>query len=173
VLRPFAHGDAPEVQRLCGDRAIAETTLTIPHPYPDGVAEQWIAGHEASFAAGRGVNFAVERREDAALAGAVGLVIDPDHRHAELGYWIARAYWGLGYATEAAAAVVRYGFEELGLNRIFAQHFTTNPASGRVMQKLGMQYEGRRRGHILKWGQFMDDEVYAILAEDLAARRPR
>jgi [ribosomal protein S5]-alanine N-acetyltransferase len=102
--------------------------------------------------------------------GAVGLRINPEHRHAEIGYWIGRPYWGHGYASEAATVVVGYGFEQLGLNRIFAKHFATNPASGRVMQKIGMRYEGRNRGHILKWGEFLDDEVYGVLADEWASR---
>lgn len=157
------------VNRLCGDRDIAAATLNIPHPYPDGLSEQWIGGHEKTFAAGKGVALAIERREDGALVGAVDLRIDPDHRRAELGYWIGKPYWGRGYATEAAAALVGYGFDVLGLNRIYAYHFTRNPASGRVLQKIGMRHEGTLREHTMKWGELLDDELYAVLAQDLRA----
>jgi len=92
--------------------------------------------------------------------------IEPDHRRAELGYWVGVPYWGNGYATEAARAVVKYGFGTLGLHRIFASHFANNPASARVLRKIGMRYEGRLRGHVLKWGEFLDLEMYGMLASD-------
>ena len=75
-------------------------------------------------------------------------------------------YWKQGYCTEAARAVLRYGFETRGLNRIGARHLARNPASGRVMQKLGMHYEGTRRQHVLKWGVFEDIVLYAILKSE-------
>ena len=82
-------------------------------------------------------------------------------------------YWGRGYATEAARAVVAYAFDELGLNRVFAFHFTNNPASGRVLQKIGMRHEGTRRAHTRKDGAFLDSESYAILRGDPRRRRAR
>jgi len=169
LLRPFTLADAPEVQRLAGERDIASTTLNIPHPYADGQAEAWIARQAENFAAGRFVNFAVVRRADTALIGAIGLGINADHDYAELGYWIGKPYWGQGYASEGAAAVLGYGFTQLGLHRIFAEHFTRNPASGRVMQKIGMTYEGHLRGHTKKWGVYEDLEVYGILQADWQA----
>lgn len=169
VLRPFTLGDAPDVQRLAGERAIAETTLTVPHPYPDGAAEQWIASHAPKYAEGKEVVFAITSRTDGSLVGAVGLALEPDHALAELGYWIAVPQWGQGYATEAARAVVAYGLGSLKLHRIQARHFVRNAASGRVMQKLGMRAEGVQRHALRKWGAFEDIALYAILETDSAA----
>lgn len=166
ILRPFSPDDADAVARLAGAVEVASTTLSIPHPYPEGAAAAWIAGHAESFAQGRAVPFAITLRSDGALAGAIGLEIDPEHLHAELGYWIAVPFWGRGYATEAARAMVRYGFEELGLHRIFAAHFTRNPSSGRVLEKIGMIHEGHRRGHLRKWGVLEDIEEYGLLRND-------
>jgi RimJ/RimL family protein N-acetyltransferase len=165
-LRPFTPADAPEVERLAGDRRIAETTLNIPHPYPRGAAEAWIALHKQEWTKGRALNLALERRDDGALLGAIGLRVEPDHARAEIGYWIGVPYWGNGYATEATRALVDYAFDALGLNRVYAYHFTGNPASGRVLQKAGMRYEGTRREHMRKWGAFLDSEMYAILRSD-------
>ena len=78
------------------------------------------------------------------------------------------AYWGKGYATEAAREMLGYGFESLGLHRIFATCFPHNPASGRILKKIGMQYEGCQRQHLLKWGQFVDSELYGILRREWA-----
>jgi len=163
ILRPFALEDAPDVQRLAGDRDIASTTLNIPHPYEDGVAEKWIGGHADKFRAGELVNFAITLRETRRLIGAVGLTLSLPNERAELGYWIGKPWWGRGLCTEAAAAVLRYGFNELGLNRIHASHLGRNPASGRVMEKIGMRCEGRRRRHVKKWDVLEDLEVRAIL----------
>jgi len=165
-LRPFMLDDAPEVQRLAGDKDIASTTGNIPHPYEDGIAEQWIESHQGRFEAGELVNFAITHRHEAYLIGAVGLIIDKDNESANLGYWIGKPYWNNGYCTEAAQTVVNYGFQILGLNRIQASHMTRNPASGRVMQKIGMQYEGCSRQRMKKWGVFEDMDYYGILKSD-------
>lgn len=165
-LRPFDLEDAPEVQRLAGAFEVADTTLNIPHPYREGMAEAWILTHNQLFRAGVLANFAVTLRHERTLIGAVGLRIDPAHERAELGYWIGVPYWRQGYCTEAARAAIHFGFERLGLHRIHASHLSRNPASGRVMQKLGMRHEGRLRQHVRKWERHEDLEKYGILASE-------
>ncbi|MEK6371707.1 MAG: GNAT family N-acetyltransferase [Acidobacteriota bacterium] len=162
VLRPFTLADAPAVQRLAGAREIALNTLLIPYPYPEGAAEAWISKPRDP----NDINFAITLRESGELVGAIGLVVGREHDRAEIGYWIAVEHWNRGYATEAARAVIRYGFEELNLNRIFAVHFARNAGSGRVMQKLGMRHEGSLREHLVKWGERIDVELYGILRGD-------
>jgi RimJ/RimL family protein N-acetyltransferase len=164
LLRPLTLADAPEVQRLAGEREIAATTAAIPHPYPDGAAEDWIETHPGRFARGEAAVFAVTHLPDGALLGVVGLEIDTETQRAELGYWIGKPYWNQGYASEAAAAVVRFALSDLGLRRVFARHFSGNPASGRVMQKIGMRHEGTLRKHAVKWGEVHDLEIYGLLA---------
>lgn len=168
VLRPFALSDAADVQRLAGDFEVATTTLTIPHPYEDGVAETWIGTHAERWASARHLTLAITTAADG-LVGAVGLQQRSPHRRAELGYWIAREFWGRGYATEAAAAVVAYGFRTLGLNKIDAHYLARNGASGRVMEKVGMTLEGTLRQHIVKWEEPEDVVMYGILASDFEA----
>ena len=166
-LRPFALADAPDVQRLAGARAVAATTLTIPHPYPDGAATAWIGTHAAAWVSGRGAHYAVtDATGGGALVGAVSLALMPAHAGAELGYWIAEPAWGRGYATEAAAALCAYAFANLGVHRIQARHFAGNPASGRVMQKLGLRREGTLRAAVRKDGRFEDLALYAVLAPE-------
>lgn len=172
-LRPFEPADAPDVQRLAGSAAIATTTLTIPHPYPDGAAAEWIGTHASAWTSGRRAHYAVtERAAGDALVGTVTLALEPRHARAELGYWIAENRWGQGYASEAAAALCAYAFEQLGVHRIQAHHFLRNPASGRVMQKLGMRHEGVLRGAVRKDGLFEDLALYAVLADEWAAPEP-
>lgn len=166
VLRPFGLDDSPEVQRLAGDRSIADTTLAIPHPYKDGMAQEWISKHQSDFDQGKGITFAITRKTDGLLIGAMSLMEMVAGHQAELGYWIGRPYWDQGYCTEAGEAVLRYSFTHLGLIRVHCHHFLRNGASGRVMQKLGMQREGTRRKHVKKWDKFEDVELYGILQED-------
>lgn len=166
LLRPFTADDASDVQRLAGDRAVADTTLNIPHPYDDGVAEDWIGQHQASFDEGKGAEFAITLKSDGALIGAIGLMgMVPGHQ-AELGYWIGRPYWNQGYCTEAARVVIGYAFSGLHLIRVHSRHFTRNPASGRVLQKAAMRHEGCRRQHVRKWDKLEDLELYGVLKEE-------
>jgi len=165
VLRPFTLADAEAVQRLAGAEEIADTTLNIPHPYADGLAEAWIESHADAFRDRERVALAITD-SNAVLVGAISLRLDLGHRRAELGYWIGLPFWERGYATEAAVAMVGYGFKELGLNRIFAHHLARNPASGRVLEKTGFVYEGLHRAHVLKNGRFEDLHSFAVLRAD-------
>jgi RimJ/RimL family protein N-acetyltransferase len=167
VLRPFTPADADEVHAIVGDREIAYNTAHIPHPYPEGMAAEWIERVSARWHTGESAVFAATHQDDGRIVGAVGLEIEPPHRRAELGYWVARPFWNGGYATEGARAVVQFGLRGLGLNRVQAHHYCRNAASGRVMQKIGMTFEGRLRKHMLKWGVFEDIDIYGILADDL------
>ena len=166
ILRPFTPSDAPVVQRLAGDRAIAATTLNIPHPYEDGMAEEWISTHKAGFEKEILVNFAIVLKNSKELVGAIGLTLEKGHARAELGYWIGKPYWNQGYASEAGKSVVKYGFETLDLNRIHAFHFKRNTPSGKVLRNIGMSHEGCRRKHVRKWDAYEDVEMYGVLRED-------
>jgi ribosomal-protein-alanine N-acetyltransferase len=162
VLRPFKLSDAPRVQLLAGDRAIADTTLNIPHPYKDGDAEQWIGTHKPKYEKGKLANFAIILKRTNELIGAVGLVINNRFNHAEMGYWIAKDHWNQGYCTEAAKRVLEYGFTVKKLNKIFASYMKRNPSSGRIMKKIGMKKEGELREHVLKWDKYEDLILYGI-----------
>ncbi len=165
VLRAFRLDDAPVVERLAGAREVADTTLTIPHPYPPGAAESWIATHQPVWEEGTGATWAITSRADDVL-GAIGLTIARDHGSAELGYWVGVPYWNKGICTQAGRLVLRFAFEELHLHRVYAQYLTRNPQSGRVMQKIGMTEEGVHRDAVRKWDRFEDLASYAILESD-------
>jgi RimJ/RimL family protein N-acetyltransferase len=171
ILRPHTLDDAQAVHRLLQERDIADTAYNLPYPYLKGMAEEWIGSRQESFDKGEGVEFAITNRQEGYLIGGIGLKLDKANARAELGYWIGKPYWNQGYCTEAARAVVKYGFEVLKLNRIHANHITRNPASGRVMQKIGMKHEGTRRQHIKRWGKFEDSEVYGILRSEYLAQK--
>lgn len=161
-LRPYNESDIAELMPLIGTREVAATTGRIPYPYTEKDARQFIA----DCLSGSEVRLAVCLRTDNRMIGGIGLRRFEQHDNAELGYWLGAAHWGKGYATEAAREMVRYGFEKLRLHRIFATYFVHNPASGRILVKLGMRHEGCQRQHIRKWDQFVDLELYGILREE-------
>ncbi|MDQ7797520.1 MAG: GNAT family N-acetyltransferase [Candidatus Edwardsbacteria bacterium] len=163
ILLPFTLDDASELQKLAGARAIADTTINIPHPYPEGAAEKWISTHRDEYQKNGSVAWAVVLKDSPQLIGCISLGVDSKNERAELGYWISQTFWGRGYCTEAAKAVLGYGFRQTKLNRIFAFYLSRNPASGKVMAKIGMKKEGEMRQHIKKWDQFEDIIHYGIL----------
>ena len=167
VLGGFSVADAPELQRLAGAREIADTTLRIPHPYLLEHALGWIDQQNRDEGDDHSATFAVRLEPSHQLIGSVGLSdIDQEHSQAELGFWIGVDWWGQGYAREAARAVIQYGFESLNLNRIVAHHMARNPASGRVLQAVGMQREGLLRQRVVKWGEYEDVVLYAALRHE-------
>jgi RimJ/RimL family protein N-acetyltransferase len=161
-LRPYSEADIAELLPLVGRREVAATTLRIAHPYTEKDARDFLTLTGDSDK----VWLAITLCDDGRQIGGVGLRLDEQHHHAELGYWLGVPYWGKGYATEAAQEMLRYGFEDLGLHRIFASHFKHNTNSGRILRKLGMRHEGCQREHLRKWDQFVDSELYGILRQE-------
>ncbi len=162
LLRPLTLSDAPGIQRLAGDREVASTTRDIEHPYEDGMAERWIDSCLRQGQSGELVHFALTLATSRAFIGTATLHLDTDEKAAELSYWVGLVFWNQGYATEAASAVIRHGFIDLNLDRVYAAHFTRNPASGRVLQKAGMLYEGSQLGPTVKWGVLENLELYGV-----------
>ena len=118
-LRPYIAADAEALQRLAGAREIADTTISIPYPFSVEAARSWIASRTRVFGSDGSVHFAVDLRGSREFIGSCELRdIDTEHSQAEFSFWIGHPWWGRGYASEAAAAVLRHGFRELQLNRI-------------------------------------------------------
>jgi RimJ/RimL family protein N-acetyltransferase len=161
-IRPYSEADIAELVPLIGTREVAATTGRIPYPYTVEDAKEFLAKIETD----REVSMAVTLRDGGRLIGGVGLRLVEQHEQAELGYWLGVPYWGKGYGTEAAQEMLRYGFEQRHLHRIFATHFKENSASGRILKKIGMRHEGCQRAHFRKWDQFVDLELYGLLREE-------
>lgn len=134
-LRKFELSDAKEVQRMAGDRDVARNTLNMPYPYIDGLAEQWITSLESDYLNERLIVFAITLADTGTLIGAVGLTLKKEHKIAELGYWIGKEYWNKGYGTEAVKAIIKFGFYDQKLHKIFANYFANNPASGELWRR--------------------------------------
>jgi [ribosomal protein S5]-alanine N-acetyltransferase len=161
ILREFSASDISELVPLIGAREVAATTLRIPHPYEEKHAREFFATVPKE----NELRLGIRLRSTGHLCGGIGLHPDAQQPRAELGYWIGVPFWGNGYATEAARAVIEYGFQELKLERIFASHFKGNDRSGRVLQKIGMRYEGSVRHGVMKAGKLLDLETYAIMRD--------
>jgi len=161
-LEPVSLCDADEIQALVSDRAIAATTLHIPHPYPEGGAREYIQSQMHRASNGEAVAFVARQINGNTLVGAIALTINQEHARAEMGYWVGVPFWGQGFASEGAAAVLHYAFHALDLNRVFAHHMLSNAASGQVLLKNGMQREATLQRHILKWGTAHDVAIYGI-----------
>ena len=166
ILRPHVPEDAAELIRHLSEKSVADGTLSVPHPYPPERAAAYIAEQPERHASGKGVSWALTMRDDGRLVGSIGLTLTRAHRRAELGYWVAKDEWGKGIATEASRAVIAYAFDALDLHRVDAHHYVENPASGAVMRRTGMQYEGRLRQVVWRDGVPRDLELYAILRSD-------
>ena len=164
-LRPFFTSDAKEVCELGGDPAVVEMLFML-NLCTSGVAREWICHQHEEFEEGNWVNFAITHGESGRLMGSVGLDIDRVNHNAEIIYWLGKEFWGLGHATEAAQAVMQYGFDTLRLHRIYARYLVHNTASGRVLEKLGMTYEGCLRGHLKKNGVYENLNIMSILRNE-------
>ena len=167
LLRPLAPEDAPALAAVAGERRIADTTISVPHPFGLAEAQRWIDACLKDSADGHRLGLAILPKDSDEFAGYIGLHhIDPEHGEAEISFWTGSAHQGRGYVGEAGAAIIDHGFETLGLNRICAFHMVRNPASERVLTRLGFQREGLLRQRVCKWGVYEDVAVWSRLRSD-------
>jgi RimJ/RimL family protein N-acetyltransferase len=164
-LSEFRASDKDALIGHLNDRDIYDRTLRIPFPYTDASADEWL-GLVAKITKqqGRPVQWAIRTGDDALIGGCGfdGFQIGKSHR-AEIGYWLAKPYWGQGIMTAVVQQVCQHAFEEFGLVRITAHVFSHNPASARVLEKCGFKQEGSLRKHFLKDGQFLDARLFALV----------
>ena len=143
LLRPGWAEDAPALSRAIADEAVARNTARVPWPYALGDAQRFLASEAVALRP----SFLICLRDSGRLIGGIGI----HGERPELGYWLARDQWGRGYATEAGCAVLGCA-RSLGLERLWAGHMLDNPASGRVLRKLGFRESGREERHSLARG---------------------
>ncbi|WP_042222173.1 GNAT family N-acetyltransferase [Oceanobacillus manasiensis] len=165
LLRLFEKSDAETIAELCNNINIYQNTLYLPYPYSVEDALTWMEPHRERFIADKSYEFAVTDKENGQLYGAIALSNNRAFQHGEIAYWIGEPFWGKGYATEAAQAIVQFAFEEKKLHKVFARYFGTNPASGRVLQKIGMKEEGILKEHVRKGNRYEDLIHYGMLNE--------
>ena len=164
--------DAHSIAMRAGDKNVARFLIAVPSPYPVALAARWIQARIAWWPQARGLTLAITRHgKPNELIGTVSLRRYARDRRAELGYWLGQDAWGQGYATEAADALVDFGFSKLGLQRIYAQVLDGNDASCRVLEKLGMLSEGIRRAHVRKGKRLCDVHMFGMLRDEWRDRR--
>lgn len=160
ILSELEEQDIPLVTEYLQDKIFSDLTSNIPYPYTEEHARVWLKISIEAFESGKGYTFAI-RTKDGKIIGAIGLH-DEGFDKAELGYWLAKPFWNKGYVTEAAIAIIDFGFKELQFNKIYAIHFLHNPSSGKVMEKIGMEKEALLRQHLKKDGKYFDVPMYSI-----------
>lgn len=173
LLRRFAFDDAYDMFKNWANDCMVTKFLTWrPHNNIDvtkEILEQWVKEYENNDI----YDWAIELKENGEVIGGISIVkLDENHYSCEIGYCMSRRYWGKGIMSESLKAVIDYLFSEVGFNRIVARHDTNNIASGKVMVKSGMKYEGTLRQVKLRDNkEFYDLAIYAILKDDWIKRK--
>ena len=169
ILSRPVEGDMQHIiHYLDSDKVYSENTANMPYPYKEADAKFLI--HEVvdkGFENETDFVFAIRNKENGLIMGLIGIHHwDKANQKAEIGYWLGKEFWNKGYVTEAMTEVLAFGFKVLNLNKMFANFFPHNPASGRVMEKSGMRQEAVLKQEIYKNGKFLDFVRYSILKED-------
>ena len=163
VVRSWQWRDRDAIVRHANNRNVwINLRDRFPYPYTTSDARRWfesVVGHKPE------TNFAISVANE--TVGGIGFDLQQDvgHRSAQIGYWLGEGFWGRGIATEALIAVTDYAFSHYHVCRLFAHVFAWNPASARVLEKAGYEYEGRLRKSVTKDGQTIDQLMYAMIRE--------
>ena len=160
-LSEFQQTDKVTLIEHLNDRDIYERTLRIPFPYAEKDAADWfVRVAKITEEQGRPCHFAIRGADDAVIGGC-GFHDFQSHR-AEVGYWLAKPYWGRGIMTAVVKRICQHAFDEFGLLKIVAHVYTLNPASARVLEKCGFVQEGLLRSQYLKDGKLIDAWLFAL-----------
>jgi 8-oxo-dGTP diphosphatase len=144
ALRAWKSSDAASLHRLLNDWEVIRTLAVVPFPYSRELADEWVASSATRLAQGEAYQLAITGTENGTelLVGGIGLRLGGAKRVAELGYWVGRAYWGHGVASEAAGRLARWGLANLDIDRIEASAATENAGSIAVLRKIGFRHVG-------------------------------
>lgn len=162
-LSEIRSSDSAAFVKHLNDKGIYKHTLRIPYPYSEEHAEQFLHIVDKSTSRhGHPVHFAIREKDEKLIGGCGFDGLACGHR-AEIGYWLARPYWGQGIMTEVVGAACDFAVAQWQLVRITAHVFVFNTASARVLEKCGFQFEGLLRKHHRKDGRFLDSKLYALV----------
>jgi RimJ/RimL family protein N-acetyltransferase len=169
-LRKVTRSDAQSIYEHAKDREISRYTF-IPHPYKREDALHFIKFTHRQMKKEKEYHLGIELKTTGQIIGMIGMMqISQKHRRAEVGYWLGRSHWGKGYAAEALHLMLRYGFKELKLVRIWARVMHPNLASARMLEKIGFTFEGRLRKSLMQNGRWLDELRYGILKEEFSRK---
>ncbi|MBB6672145.1 GNAT family N-acetyltransferase [Cohnella nanjingensis] len=172
LIREFTMDDAEAVHRYASDPIVTQYTIWGPNTEEETRAYMKLMMEMREQQPRRGYEWAMTLRDGGALIGGCGLHVS-EPAQGEIGYCLNPAYWRQGYASEAAEALLRFGFGTLGLHRIYATCRPGNIGSAKVMQHVGMQYEGRLREHMRHKGSWHDSFLYSILEQEYESGESR
>jgi ribosomal-protein-alanine N-acetyltransferase len=166
VLRRYTHDDIPDVLGFASQPSVARVTSENIQATEEGIRKYIdLQNSYQPFEKDKVFDLAVERKEDGKVIGLLGLICR-DHGQGEIGWALGVEHRGQGYATEAARALMDYGFSSLGLHRIHADTSSDNLASWRIMERLGMRREALLRDSVYEDGQWLDRYIYGMLADE-------
>jgi len=170
LLRPQDADDIPQLLPLLNDFDVSKNLSSVPHKFTAEQAREFMEKGEQDLARGEAYRFAVTRKADSAFVGGCGLRLKEDGVF-EIGYWLGKPYWGLGYASEAARRVMGFAFRELKAPVLRASYFHDNPASGRVLAKLGAVPAGVEHVDCLARGHAVYCHKVVVDRENFGRRR--
>ena len=154
--------DIPMIIEYANNPNVSKMLRTMPYPYAEKDAIFWLNMIHQGWSDESMCIFGIRSQETKQFIGGVGLHINKSFSRGELGYWIGEPHWGKGYMSEALRAIIKYGFEEKKLHKIYAIHFLDNPASGKVMMKNGMVKEGEMKEHVKNRDGYKDVALYGL-----------
>jgi ribosomal-protein-alanine N-acetyltransferase len=167
VLRPLSEDDAQSIYENVKENDIAKWLIRLPQPYPSDGAIKFIRKSEENMKKGMSYELAVRLKSNNELIGVMSFCeVDKKNKNAEIGYWVTKKYWNMGYATEAGKRLLEFGYNVLNLERIFAKCVPENAPSKKVLEKIGMKYEGNFRHEFFREGKFIDMMYFGIIRED-------
>lgn len=166
VLTELKASDIPIIVKYAANKSISDYTLNLPFPYTEKDAVYWVNLANQGLKNKTHFIFAIRLKENDAFMGGIGLTVEQRFFRSEIGYWIAEPFWNNGFTTEAAKAIINFGFKELGLNKLTSSHLEKNFASGKVMIKCGMKKEGELKEHICKNSVFHTLVLYGLTKAD-------
>ncbi len=169
-IRDWQEEDALGIVKYANNFKIARNLRDgFPHPYSLSDAKEYLSKVKRQ---NPRTFFAIAT--DTEVIGSIGLALGEDvHRFsAEMGFWLAEPYWGKGIMTEAVKKLTEFSFERYGLNRIYAEPYTTNPASAKALEKAGYKLEGIMRANVFKNGKILDQYLYARVRLPESHERP-
>ena len=166
ILRKVVPADAADLFAYGRDPEVARHVLWDAYR-SEAEARMYVRYLQRQYRGDQPTSWGIVHKTDRKMIGTIGFMWwNHDHNSTEVGYSLSRSYWNHGYMSEALSPIIDFAFEQMCVHRVEAQHESDNPASGRVMEKVGMCYEGTLRGRVYNKGRYADMALYAI-TEDM------
>jgi RimJ/RimL family protein N-acetyltransferase len=166
ILRKLRPSDAESIWLNARDKEISRYMTNLPYPYKLKDAKQFIGRSIGRSKAGKKLNLGLALKESGQVVGVFSLTLQKNLLIAETGYWIGKKYWRQGFGSEALQLILKFGFKNLKLKKIFAKVLKGNPSSAVLLEKNGFKFEGCLRKQTLLRGRWYDYLMYGMLKEE-------